>query len=138
MGETLQLYTGMRTKACRKLGVAICTAVYGVRIDLADGRVETETGTAWTTLAELDAFAESDGFKDWAAMRRFWEANHPGVAVFTGETRQDLGQLLPQRSLGQQSVEMPSGLLRPQSPRRPPRQLSSTRSTWFRPAPASR
>lgn len=84
VGEQLQLFTGMRTRGCRKLGTATCTAVYGVRLDLVDGRVETETGTAWTTIAELDAFARSDGFSDWADLQAFWAENHPGVGHFSG------------------------------------------------------
>jgi hypothetical protein len=59
-------------------------AVYGVRLDFVDGRVEAETGRAWTTIDELDAFAQADGFLDWAALRLFWAAEHPDVAIFSG------------------------------------------------------
>ncbi len=33
VGDTIQLYTGQRTKACRKLGKAICTSVVPIVID---------------------------------------------------------------------------------------------------------
>lgn len=82
VGETLQLYTGMRTKHCRMIGTATCLAVSRIRLDFEDGRVESvETGLALTTLEELDAFAVYDGFPDWRALERFWRKEHPDVAA---------------------------------------------------------
>ena len=83
-GEELQLYTGMRTKACEMIGRAACINVAPIRIDVENGRIELESGTALTTLAELDAFARIDGFEEWGEMRRFWEENHPDIRVFSG------------------------------------------------------
>jgi Uncharacterized protein conserved in bacteria len=84
-GEELQLYTGMRTRSCRLIGRAPCTFVGPIRIDLEDGRIESlATGTAWTTLEEIDRFAQRDGFADWRDMARFWAAEHPDLPVFSG------------------------------------------------------
>lgn len=84
-GEELQLYTGMRTRSCRLIGRAPCTFVGSIRIDVEHGRIESlGTGTAWTTLEEIDLFAQRDGFADWRDMARFWAAEHPDLPVFSG------------------------------------------------------
>ena len=41
-------------------------------------------GKPITKPALLDAFAQRDGFKDWAELRSFWAKHHPKVAVFHG------------------------------------------------------
>lgn len=79
-GETLQLYTGMRTKHCQLVGTATCLGVTRIRLDFEEGRVESfETGLAVTRLEDLDAFAQFDGFTDWRALERFWRKEHPDV-----------------------------------------------------------
>lgn len=72
-GERLQLYTGQRTKACRKLvdPDPICIAFRPIymfigseeilRIDIDDVEVE-----------DIDRFADDDGFTDAAAMHNFF------------------------------------------------------------------
>jgi hypothetical protein len=84
LGETLQLYTAMRTVHCRLIGLAICIGVGEVRLDLKQGRVDLWTGIQLTTPADLDAYAIRDGFADWAAMRLFWAKTHPAATTFTG------------------------------------------------------
>lgn len=84
-GEQLQLYTGMRTRSCKLIGRAPCLSVTSIRLDFQVRRVESlDTGTAWTTAEETDAFAVSDGFADWNAMAAFWAAEHPGIDLFSG------------------------------------------------------
>jgi hypothetical protein len=84
-GEELQLYVGMRTRHCRLLGRAICYAAVNIRLDLDCGRIESlDTGKAWTTPEEIDAFAQLDGFESWRDMHRFWAAEHPDVKLFSG------------------------------------------------------
>lgn len=74
VGDTLQLYTGQRSKACRKLGEAVVTRVvtfsfykkwngyyFGIGNDFL---VQTEGG--------LSAFAKKDGFKDFEEMKAFF------------------------------------------------------------------
>jgi hypothetical protein len=82
-GEALQLYTGMRTKHCHLIGVAICARVVPVQINLNTGRIQIGV-EAFTEPADLDAFARSDGFNNWIEMQFFWIDNHPNVAIFSG------------------------------------------------------
>jgi hypothetical protein len=87
VGDTLQLYTGQRTKECCKLGEAvvtrisrvniheesICTAILGDTIDWG-GNISTKT---------LDYFAQEDGFKDFEEMKAFFVAQY-GDLPFEG------------------------------------------------------
>ncbi len=73
-GQTLYLYTGMRTKACRKLGEVRCEHVDRIKLtrmrDIAifgDGRDEDET---------VQDIAEKDGFPDHIAMFAWFEKTH--------------------------------------------------------------
>lgn len=78
--ETLQLYTGMRTRQCEKIGDARCVNVVGVRIHVNGGRVTIAPGTrdenAFDKTPQLDAFAQRDGFSDWLEMQEFWREEH--------------------------------------------------------------
>lgn len=89
VGETLQLFTGMRTRSCRLIGTATCSIVSPITMIFPSGPMTVgrrEKGDILTTWADvaLDNFAIRDGFSDFAAMRAFWEAEHRGVARFTG------------------------------------------------------
>lgn len=79
-GETLQLYTGMRTKQCFKIGDGQCVRVDPIRIHVEGGRISICPGTpderTFDKTVELDAFAQRDGFADWADMREFWREEH--------------------------------------------------------------
>lgn len=77
-GEELQLYTGMRTRACALIARRQCIAVDPISLDFGRRQIITGTMTARTE-AELQAFARFDGFADFAEMRRFW----CGKAVFS-------------------------------------------------------
>lgn len=74
-GETIQLYTAMRTKQCRKLGEALCKSVEPIRIFVHQAVIEVG-GRKIGTPASLDDFARSDGFTSWAEMQKFWFAEH--------------------------------------------------------------
>jgi hypothetical protein len=80
VGETLQLYTAMRTKQCRKIGDGKCVRVDPIRINVEGGRVVIAPRSAdertFDKQSDLDAFAQRDGFGDWADMREFWRAEH--------------------------------------------------------------
>ena len=71
--DRLQLYTGMRTKACRKIGDAVCLNV--VPIEIHAERIVLGHGAARSTLEGpyLEWFARLDGFESWAACRAFFE-----------------------------------------------------------------
>lgn len=79
-GEALQLYAGMRTKACRKLTDAACTGTAAVEIVLSrliDGLVvSVSVGGVFLNAAEIEAFALADGFDSRQAMGRFFIGNH--------------------------------------------------------------
>ncbi|MCF4125020.1 hypothetical protein [Methylobacterium sp. SyP6R] len=82
-GEAVQLYQGMRTKKCRLIAAPLCEAVWPVQIDL-DAGIVILPQVKHVLPADLDAFAWSDGFCDWAAMTMFWRSRHPGVLLFSG------------------------------------------------------
>ena len=76
-GDRLYLYTGMRTKACRKLGEVKCKKVYPIKLYVRSrygplGRVVSMIGSPCgvTRLARLD------GFKSAAAMFDWFEKTH--------------------------------------------------------------
>src|SRR5260370_30917520 len=63
-GDPIQLYTGQRTKACRKLGEAVCRDVTYVGLT-ARG---VTLGDKSRFPADIDEFARLDGFASYAAM----------------------------------------------------------------------
>ena len=70
--EELQLYTGMRTKACRLIGVKRCVGVAKIKIE-EDGITEAKRKLP---LLEADYLAERDGFKDQAELIEWFKAEH--------------------------------------------------------------
>lgn len=83
IGESLQLYTGMRTKQCRLIGLAKCHGVSPITINMETNSVLTTEGElhGW---GKLDEFAEKDGFDSWLMMRAFWRDHHPSIVIFSG------------------------------------------------------
>lgn len=81
-GETLQLYTGMRTRQCMKIGDARCTSVE--RLVIWTDVMAIMIGGKLLTARQIVAFARSDGFSSVADMHQFWAANHVGVEKFEG------------------------------------------------------
>jgi len=63
-GDRLQLYTGMRTKSCRKLADAVCTGTEAITID--EG--ELFLGGRFLDAHDREGFAWADGFKNFDAM----------------------------------------------------------------------
>lgn len=97
VGDTLYLYTGMRTKACRKLGEAVCTSRLGVQI----GRycVLVRKGRErWIAQnnAEVASLAQADGFESFAEMRDWFEKTH-GLP-FTGKLYRWAAPTAPSRT----------------------------------------
>lgn len=87
VGENIQLYTGMRTKHCRKIGEAFCVAKCDISIAFNRGQVRLGTGQIIKDGA-LDIFAKFDGFSSWEEMEKFWRDEHG-----------DDGQITPWRGL---------------------------------------
>lgn len=79
-GDTLQLYTGQRTKACRKLADAVCEDVTYVGL--------TERGVTLGTVdrfpRDIDEFARLDGFRDYAEMWK-WFSDRYKTNSFCGQ-----------------------------------------------------
>lgn len=96
-GEPVQLFTGMRTKACRKIleRDPICVGVDEVRIDLRVRSILTPTFTVNGIPLlgeERNRYALSDGFRPpprlagmtpFEFMMRWWLLTH-GQVLFTG------------------------------------------------------
>ena len=91
-GDTLYLYTGLRTKGCRKLGTAICTGAWDVGI--------TKCGPVLTGIRldpdEAGELAARDGFSCFGDMQDFFEKEHSlpfwGLLIEWGEMEGDDGQ----------------------------------------------
>lgn len=73
VGDTLTLYTGMRTKACRRLFVGRCVAVLPVVIG---GRADIRLDGLSLGEAEKRALAQADGFADVEAFVAFFDEVH--------------------------------------------------------------
>ena len=85
VGDRLQLYTGQRTKACRKLGEAVCIAAIPVRFNPTFFALDNEPLDY--DLREVMAIA--DGFKNWQKLVEFffpvyWSETDPTNADFVG------------------------------------------------------
>lgn len=83
-GETLQLYTGMRTNHCRLIGTATCVSVEPICFDFDAQEVTIGGGAPIGDLPSLDAFAIQDGFEDFRSLVEFWRENHDGVEQWEG------------------------------------------------------
>lgn len=91
LGETVQLYTGMRTRQCSLIGTATCNQVAPIHLYLSPadtgGRVSIcvpEAPMIFTTPEQLDHFARCDGFADWPDLLSFWAKAHPETGLFVG------------------------------------------------------
>jgi hypothetical protein len=85
-GEILYHYTGMRTKACRCLGISKCSSVLGIDIISVCSRavcLQVGPGGGQRRLcnAEIEALALADGF---ATVENFWAWFTTGTGCFTG------------------------------------------------------
>lgn len=92
-GERVQLFTGMRTRGCRRLGDAPCLSVEAIRIELPRARHVPEVlvfgpggelASHILTARALANFARADGFADFDDLHAFWASEHPGVDTFHG------------------------------------------------------
>lgn len=82
VGDTLYLYTGMRTAECRKLGEFRCNGVWHITIETEHRRVRLPrmigaTLTMWDLdQADVDALAKADGFESTDAFFDWFRENH--------------------------------------------------------------
>lgn len=94
-GDPIQLYTGMRTKSCRKIRDPdpICLFVNHIDIHVMEdciefiriltGHPKGKGSRELLTRAKLNKFAISDGFESIEDMHKFWLDFH-GVGLFSG------------------------------------------------------
>lgn len=83
-GESLQLYTGMRTRKCSKI-VSVdpeCLGSHHIRIDINATEI-VSISVDGVMIENLDAFAVRDGFKSIGDMHAFFLAMN-GAGVFNG------------------------------------------------------
>ncbi len=74
-GQTLYLYTGMRTKGCRKLGEATCKSVEQISIER-DVCCDVIVGISCLTYFEMIFFAKADGFNSINEFIDFFHKTH--------------------------------------------------------------
>lgn len=84
-GQALQLYTGMRTKQCRKIGDAVCLSVEPIRISFTP-KLSPQIMVQGPIRRlyegdQLEEFARRDGFEGWLDMVAFWRKEHGGDLV---------------------------------------------------------
>lgn len=81
VGDTLKLYTGMRTKSCRLLGAAKVTRIRPIKINSTsmeiDGQKLPSAIHSRDQLEQTDnEFAEADGFKSFMDMAEWFDDTH--------------------------------------------------------------
>ena len=74
-GETLYLYTGLRTKKAQKLRVVTCIRTHKVTIPIHRMSI-TIAGRDLTYIQNLNDFAKSDGFEDWSHMTQWFKERY--------------------------------------------------------------
>lgn len=79
-GQTLYLYTGMRTKSCRKLGEEICKSALPILI----GEFDVFVGGQLLSLEEEKVLAEADGFETVTDFRDFFLDDYSWPGRFEG------------------------------------------------------
>ena len=71
VGDTLYLYTGMRTKGCRKLREVRCSRMAHISI-----YSNCYEATGIDAAESLDEFAARDGFSSWVKMRDWFRQRY--------------------------------------------------------------
>jgi len=75
-GDKLQLYTGQRTKACRKIADAVCTISYPLTIYPETVHFQGGQFHRLREAVHLDRFAQADGFESWEELVAFFEKQY--------------------------------------------------------------
>lgn len=91
-GEALQLFCMQRSVDGYLIGNAICVQVQPILLNFKPSSEGVRSlalarerfGGVITKPKDLDSFARSDGFGDWADMRKFWADEHDGVTEYSG------------------------------------------------------
>lgn len=84
-GELLQLYYGMRTRACQRIiADPCCVGVQPVILIFGHAQRIVTIIVGGSEVVDRDAFAIADGFSGVREMSDFWVAHHGPLACFTG------------------------------------------------------
>lgn len=75
-GDTLYLYTGMRTKNCRKLREEKCIAVMQIDFEPAGDGVDVWLNRKWISRKDLHLIALKDGFDTVDSFMEFFKSNY--------------------------------------------------------------
>lgn len=80
-GDKLYLYTGLRTKGCRKLGEVVCTESIPVKMDiLGDDKMENliiHLQSIRLSYSQIETLALNDGFEDVEQFIEFFRYRMP-------------------------------------------------------------
>jgi hypothetical protein len=95
VGDTIKLYTGMRTKACRLLAEATVTSVRKIRIEATQMYIDDRLLFSVIHSRDCDQtdneFAEADGFSGFTEMANWFDDIHglpfEGVVIEWSEPR---------------------------------------------------
>jgi hypothetical protein len=83
-GEIVQLYHGMRTKQCFKIGDGRCTSVHKITMDIGMHSLFIRVDGEPIVSGYIHDFARADGFEHGEDMLAFWHAEHPDISKFAG------------------------------------------------------
>jgi len=72
VGDVLHLFTGQRTKSCRKLGEVKCKSVKQITID----EYGININGHWLGVFERQEMAVADGFRAFYEMKEFFDKEH--------------------------------------------------------------
>ena len=75
-GQTLYLYTGMRTKGCRKLKESICLSVEQLSIEENNGICHIVVGVKCLSVRETMGLILADGFNNPINFWQFFQETH--------------------------------------------------------------
>ena len=76
VGDKLTLYTGLRSKQCRKLGEAVVDCITDVAF-CGEGLICPIAQGRWLTEDEVDELVRRDGFGDVYDFWKFFDAHYP-------------------------------------------------------------
>ena len=82
-GDELQLYTGMRTTRCDLIARRTCLSVQPIILEFEVTKVVLGDAVI-ASPEQLDAFAEFDGFQNYAELVEFWRETHCADGYWTG------------------------------------------------------
>lgn len=82
-GETLQLYYGMRTARCVKIGDARCTETFPISIEVGEKMLMVRVNGELMGFGAAHEFSLDDGFDSPEDMLAFWQEEH-GRGEFNG------------------------------------------------------